>query len=99
MLYRVLVDAEISSDLPIAKVEELLQLALVSPEANEIAIDHKFSDRFAVNDYHNFEVQRIPDECIYCGEPLQDRMVDMFGLLEEKEICIDPSCEGSRYYG
>ena len=99
MLYRVLLEAEISSNIPIAEVEELLQLAFVSCEGNEIVIDHKFSDRFAVNDYLEFQVQRIPDECIYCGETLQDRMVDIAGNLAEKEICIDPSCEGNRYYG
>jgi len=98
MLYRVLVEAEISSNLPLEKVEELLQLALVNSEGNEIITDNKFSDKFAVNDYGKFHVERISDECIYCGEELQFRMVDIDGYLEEREICIDPHCEGNRYY-
>jgi len=59
MLYKVLVEAEISSNLPIAEVEELLQLALVSSEGNEIAIDHKFSDRFAVNEVQCWTYEKV----------------------------------------
>lgn len=99
MLYRVSVEAEFSSNLPLEKVEMLLQLALVNSQGNEIITDDKCSDKFAIIDYTEFRVERTRDECIYCGEELQDRMVDFDGFLEEKEICIDPACEGNRYYG
>lgn len=100
MLYHVLVEAEIDSDLPIEKIEKHLQLSLVNSQGNGLFTDNIFFDKFAVNDYHTFEIQRIPDECIFCGELMEDRMVEMFyGILEEKEICIDPGCEGNRYYG
>lgn len=99
MRYKVLVGAEIKSDLQIETIEELLQFALVNSHGNEIITDHKCSSKLSIIEYQEFEVTKISDECMYCGEDLEFRMVDWAGCLEEKLICVDPSCEGNRYYG
>lgn len=98
MLYKVMVEAEITSNLSMERIEAELQFALVSSNGNEIVIDHKCSEKFAVNDYTKFQVEKLLNGCLHCGENKEFRMVDIDGLnLVEREICIDPNCPGNIY--
>ena len=62
MLYKVIAEAEFKSDLPIEYVKQLLQFALVNEEGNEIVIDHKFSDKFSIREYHRLEIEEVTKE-------------------------------------